>query len=786
MSLPRRRCRFMVAIGLAAALANVWPAAAADQAQVQRAIEHGRDYLFRIQKDGNWEEVPRPDLTNTAGYSIDNGQWGGMTAVATLSLLASGVDASDPRIKRAVAFLASADVKGIYALGLRAQVWNLLPQDDLVRAAATRDRDLLEQGVRTGKGLGFYGYLVDPKGADFDHSVSQFGVLGMWSLAQQGIEVPTAYWRVIDAAWHRQERRDGSWTYYASYDADDDSSDHAPGLSMTAAGVATLFITQEYTQIAPRCQGNLDDPAIDAGVRWMGTHLDALATDRQLYTLFGISRVGLASGYKYFGQTDWFRWGSDLIVKEQRGDGGWDVSRSNENINAVPDTAFALLFLSRGRLPVMMNKLQYETVGTGAHAKPAPGLWNQRPRDAANLSRWVGRQLESPLNWQVVNLGQSVVDLHEAPILYMAGGRAPKLPHGDVDRLRTYLEDGGLLLGQADCASSDFSAGFRALGEQMFPGRKFRSLELNSPIYNDETFPRGRWGSKPVVDALSNGDRELMLLLPQGDPARDWQSQSFQSVKKDTFGQLMIDLLLYAVDKEGLRGRGETYIVARNDAVPAAKVAAQVARLKYAGNWDPEPGGWRRLANVMHNARAAELSVEPVDIDAGASIGRSYALASLTVAAPDAKLTDAARAAIRDYVRAGGTLLVDAAGGRSLYRAAAEAELAKIFPGAPRELLALPPSSPVYAAAGPALAVRTVDYRHFERPSGGVHVPLLRGYTVGGRIAVFYSPEDVSVGLVGQPIDGVAGYAPADATKVVANVVAAAAGAGAPVSHSHK
>ena len=43
------------------------------------------------------------------------------------------------------------------------------------------------------------------------------------------------------------------------------------------------------------------------------------------------------------------------------------------------------------------------------------------------------------------------------------------------------------------------------------------------------------------------------------------------------------------------------------------------------------------------------------------------------------------------------------------------------------------------------------------------------------RPAVYYSPEDVSVGLVGQPIDGVAGYAPADAAKVVGAIVAHAA-----------
>ena len=31
-------------------------------------------------------------------------------------------------------------------------------------------------------------------------------------------------------------------------------------------------------------------------------------------------------------------------------------------------------------------------------------LWNQRPRDVANLARWIGDQNEHYLNWQIVNL----------------------------------------------------------------------------------------------------------------------------------------------------------------------------------------------------------------------------------------------------------------------------------------------------------------------------------------------------------------------------------------------
>ena len=73
------------------------------------------------------------------------------------------------------------------------------------------------------------------------------------------------------------------------------------------------------------------------------------------------------------------------------------------------------------------------------------------------------------------------------------------------------------------------------------------------------------------------------------------------------------------------------------------------------------------------------------------------------------------------------------------------------------------------------MAPGPVDYRRFDRDRRALHVPQLRGADLDGRTAVIVSPQDLSVGLVGMPIDGVAGYAPADATKLVTAVIAYAA-----------
>jgi hypothetical protein len=78
-------------------------------------------------------------------------------------------------------------------------------------------------------------------------------------------------------------------------------------------------------------------------------------------------------------------------------------------------------------------------------------------------------------------------------------------------------------------------------------------------------------------------------------------------------------------------------------------------------------------------------------------------------------------------------------------------------------------SSEVYAAGDPLTAV---EYRQFARQAlGNLRSPQLRGLTMDKRIGVFLSNEDLSVGMVGQPVDGIIGYTPASATQIAEDVV---------------
>jgi hypothetical protein len=131
-------------------------------------------------------------------------------------------------------------------------------------------------------------------------------------------------------------------------------------------------------------------------------------------------------------------------------------------------TSFALLFLSKGRTPVLISKLAHGDAVQEARAlveKPEPnGVigWNRKHNDARNLTEFASRELFNglPLGWQVYDprrrefgknedLLTEVGVLVQSPILYLTGHRRPVLSGQQKELLKRYVEEGGFVLGEA-------------------------------------------------------------------------------------------------------------------------------------------------------------------------------------------------------------------------------------------------------------------------------------------------------------------------------------------------
>ncbi|MDW8261895.1 MAG: DUF4159 domain-containing protein [Phycisphaerales bacterium] len=740
----------VVLAGSSIVLAEVTPQ------QVRAAIDRGKEWLYRTQNaDGNWESKPAPD-PNDKPWNEGGGQWGGLTALITNSLLCAGERASEPRLARAIEFLRGRDLTGVYALSMRCQVFARLPPTPENRQILRQDAmKLLSMMRTTGRSRGFWDY-VPGEGGGYSHSRGNYAVLGLWAAASEGVEIPDAAWKTIAEAWIRHQDPSGGWTYKARED-----TEYALTPGMTAAGVATLYIAQDY--IFPEGAGRSAPlrEAIDRGTAWLAANFDkvtpAARYDRDFPypTIYAVERVGLAGGLRYIGQHDWYARITRWLLDNQRPGGGWH--RDGRGSGSPSDTAFALITLSRGIAPIAISKLDY----LPADSKAAD--WNLRPRDAANVVRFMGKAIEQELNWQVVTIDSPVRDWHESPILYLEGGKPLALDQAGKEKLRQYVEQGGLILFAADASSRAFSDSVRALGLELFPDSEWRELPQQHPIYTDQQFPRSGWKTKPVVLGLSNGVRERMILLPSGDPPRWWQANNPSA--KQEFWELAANLHQYAAGRENLRSRGESHLIVADESVQPQRTV-RLARLQYPGNWDPEPGGWRRVAAAMRNRDRIHLEVTPVKL--GEEIPKATQIAHLT--GTDAlKLEPVAITALRVFVDTGGTLLIDCAGGASAFASAVEPVFRELFIEVKPQ--PLPLDHPMLAGRdGKPLRI---EYRPFARRTLGElrNESRLQCLMIKGRPAVIFSREDLSAGLVGNNVDGILGYSPATALEMVCGLV---------------
>ena len=118
-----------------------------------------------------------------------------------------------------------------------------------------------------------------------DHSISQYGILGLWAAAKMASKSISRNGRLFENAWKSHQFPDGGWQY-DGYPGQAQSKSQETA-SMTAAGIATLFITEEFlhSDDGVNCGGNITNPAIEKGLKWMTDNFSKVGNN--VYTLYG-------------------------------------------------------------------------------------------------------------------------------------------------------------------------------------------------------------------------------------------------------------------------------------------------------------------------------------------------------------------------------------------------------------------------------------------------------------------------------------------------------------------
>ena len=309
---------------------------------------------------------------------------------------------------------------------------------------------------------------------------------------------------------------------------------------MTCAGISSLVIAADRIRpsdakvtgnqiICCIAQSSDDEDRVDRALHWLADHFSVTRNPNNqafvLYYLYGLERAGRLTARRFIGNYDWYREGADCLVRRQDSLSGYWRGQGMGESDPIIGTSFALLFLSKGRWPVLLGKVKH----------PPDGDWNQHRSDVNNLTRYVESHWKRDLTWQVVEVRQSSVeDLLQTPVLYLCGSRTvlPEI-HAERERLaqklRDYLDRGGFLFAEAYCGRTGFDKGFRELMALTFPEPeyKLRLLEREHPVWyaEEKVEPQSRAAvghrfrlphQRDLRPARSAGQTSSLTLVPVG------------------------------------------------------------------------------------------------------------------------------------------------------------------------------------------------------------------------------------------------------------------------------
>ncbi len=755
--------RRAVWVALAAVLSAPPPAAeggptekvAFSDRAVGRAIERGVAYLVsQRREDGTW---PRIDTHGEKTWTV------GPTAVCAYALLEAGVPTGDPNMGKTLAFLGETETDTTYGVALRSLVWASAIRQGRVDFPARLRRDaacLIRSMSRSG-GYGYTAACRPPTRKDFsafaghgpDASNSQYGLLGVWAAARTGQEVPRGYWQRALKYWQAAQNPDGGWGYSRA-------GKSGSYMAMTLAGVASLYVCYDnlYAARFMNCRpggSGTAFPEAERGLAWVAEHFDDLTTgadadENYYYTLYGLQRVGLATGRKFLGQHDWYREAAAELLRRQEPDGAWRKPGGIHSGGPNTATAYAVLFLVHGREGLFVNRLKYD------------GDWDNRPRAVANLSRWINRAVEcgSMSTWQIIDVRTPPESWHDASVLFVTGAEAPTFTDDDLDRLRTYVHQGGSLFSITECDGEGFRDGIRETYARLFPGRTMSRLPAKHMI-RKELF---RIPPDVPLLGVSNGAR-LLAVHTDTDLAKTWQLN--MSRTRTHAYKVAANVVTCAGGMAWLDRhyhRGPTTDWPATFTAPADRTLT-VVRLRHGGNWNPEPLALERFGRLMgHRTRTRVREIEPV---APAGLAGSGAQLAVMTGTGKLALSAADRAALKAWLAGGGTLVADAAGGNRAFAESAKVMLDEVLGDG--VLRPLPADDPL-CRVGEGALTRDALRRRTRQFAGADDVPTPLAASVAGRRAVIFSPLDLTCGLIGSGAATIGGYRPQAAFALVRNV----------------
>ncbi|MBX6312883.1 MAG: DUF4159 domain-containing protein, partial [Isosphaeraceae bacterium] len=629
---------------------------------VERAIRDGVRYLRSQQlANGGW---PGPN---------------GASSLVTLALLTAGEPPDAPHMARALQFLSHfspREINNTYAIALQTMAFAAADPLKYRRQIATNAEWLEAAQIHNRIAAGAWGYNASRSGGD--NSNSQYALLGLNAASEAGFQVDPRVWALARHYWRACQGFDGGWGYRANMQ-------RSSTASMTCAGISSLIIAglrlvrDQEDLVGDQIQGcgrSEIDVSLTRAIDWLGTNFRVTENvgagpQWKYYYLYGLERAGRLTGLRYFGGHDWYREGAEEIVRRQDPQtGAW----SGEGTTPIVTTSFALLFLAKGRAPVVINKLVH-----------GPGRdWNNDRDDVRNLVEFVARDWGHLLTWQTVDPdAASLEELLQAPILFVNGHEAPIFTGEAKKRLREFIEQGGFLFAEACCGRAAFDQGFRSLLKEVFPEPEY---ELHR-LANDHAVWRVTHALDPDAFPLwgiEHGCRTVVIYSPQ-DLSCGWNLMASHArrsrvVKALQVGQNVVD---YATGREMPADKLDVREVTKPILEQPKRGALHIAKLRHGGDWNIAPLAIPHLTASLREKLHFDVVINHREIAPGDPNLVHYPLIYLH-GRQGFSFTAKEQAALRRHLEpGGGTLFVDAACGSPAFDTSFRKFVAELLPDHP-------------------------------------------------------------------------------------------------------
>ena len=572
-----------------------------------------------------------------------------------------------------------------------------------------------------------------------DNSNTQFAILGLWACTQAGFSVPRETWLRAQKHYRKNQNGDGGWGYSGwargnSYE------------SMTAAAVASLWIIHEQLEGKHKhCENKEKDSYIEGGLDWIDGNFEpghGISGSWKNYSLYAIERAGIITARRYFSDFDWYRAGAAYLVR----------SKFSQDIS---EDAFALLFLAKGKTPLIIQKLERDDKD-----------WDNDHYDLENLTNYYTQQTGKKVAWQNARMRENAGDLLEAPILLVSGRKELYLSVKQRNILKEFLLNGGTVLAIPASESERWDKSFRKVMSELYPEAKLMQIAKDHPIYShlfeipheerQETF------------GLYEGCSLKVLFVPKGAYTCKWTTEN-----QNNFSfQMGVNILAFLAGDDGLKNRIDPVnfvplsVTNKTNEAPVERGAVVIGQIKHDGLWKPHQFDIYNLMKHLNEYAGVTAGFNPEPVTLDSELIYNYPIVFMT-GQFEFSYTKTQAENLKKFIEKGGFLFAEPCCGQKAFDVAFRAFISDVFPE--NNLKQIPLDDELFTIG---YDIRRVKYRSaVVKKEPALDTPVLEGIKIGDRYGVIYSPFNFSIGLNGHPCPICWGYSPKDSLRVATNIV---------------